>query len=325
MTNRFTRRIALAMAATAALMTAAPAVAGDWKPQKPVEMVIMAGQGGGADRLARLFQSIIQKENLASMPILPVNKGGGSGAEALRYLKDKEGDNHVIMATLNSYYTTPLRTDIGVNIEEFTPVARMALDTFVLWVNADSDIKTLDDYVAAVKAQGGAWKMGGTGTGQEDSLVTSMLEKEFGLDITYVPFKGGGDVAKNLVGGHIDSSVNNPSEALGFYNAGKVRPIATFTPERISVFPDTPTMGELGHELVYSMQRSFVAPKGMDPAAIAYYTAMFENLSASEEWQTYTKEKALAADFLTGDALQAYFLEERSKHADLLSSMSEGS
>ena len=89
---------------------------------------------------------------------------------SLRYLKDKEGDAHVIMATLNSYYTTPLRTDIGVDIEEFTPLARMAMDTFVLWVNADSDIQTLDDYVAAVKAAGGSWKMGGTGTGQEDSL-----------------------------------------------------------------------------------------------------------------------------------------------------------
>lgn len=126
-------------------MTAAPSIAGDWKPQKPVEMVIMAGQGGCANRLARLFQSIIQEKNLASMTILPVDKGGGSGAEALRYLKDKEGDSHVIMAALNNYYTATLRTDIDVNIEEFTPVARMALDTFVLWVNADSDIKTLDD------------------------------------------------------------------------------------------------------------------------------------------------------------------------------------
>ena len=324
MINNFTRRIALATAASAALMAALPAAAADWKPQKPVEMVIMAGQGGGADRLARLFQSIIQKEKLSAMPVLPVNKGGGSGAEALRYLKDKEGDNHVIMATLNSYYTTPLRTDIGVNIEEFTPIARMAIDTFVLWVNADSDIQNLDDYVAAVKAAGGAWKMGGTGTGQEDSLVTSMLETEFGLDITYVPFKGGGDVAKNLVGGHIESSVNNPSEALGFYQAGKLRPIAAFTPDRIAVFPDTPTMTELGHELVYSMHRSFVAPKGMDPAAVAYYVEMFEGLNANDEWQTYTSEKALNADFLTGDDLQAYFLEEREKHSALLSA-SEGS
>ena len=325
MTNTFSRRIVLAMAASATILMGAPAAAGDWKPQKPVEMVIMAGQGGGADRLARLFQSIIQKERLTSMPVLPVNKGGGSGAEALRYLVDKEGDNHVIMATLNSYYTTPLRTDIGVNIEDFTPIARMALDTFVLWVNADSDIQTLDDYVAAVQAAGGAWKMGGTGTGQEDSLVTGMLEKQFGLDITYVPFKGGGDVAKNLVGGHIDSSVNNPSEALGFYQAGKLRPLAAFTPDRITVFPDTPTMTELGHPLVYSMQRSFVAPKGMAPEAVAYYVAMFENLNASQEWQTYTQEKALNADFLTGDALQSYFLEERTLHDTLLKGAGEGS
>lgn len=325
MSNTFTRRIALAMTASVAILAALPATAAEWKPQKPVEMVIMAGQGGGADRLARLFQSIIQKENLSNMPILPVNKGGGSGAEALRYVKDKEGDNHVIMATLNSYYTTPLRTDIGVNIEEFTPIARMALDTFVLWVNAESDIMTLDDYVAAVKASGGTWKMGGTGTGQEDSLVTAMLKKEFDLEITYVPFKGGGTVAKNLVGGHIDSSVNNPSEALGFYQAGRLRPIAAFTPDRIEVFPDTPTMTELGHELVYWMQRSFVAPKDMDPEAVAYYVEMFEKLNASAEWQTYTTEKALMADFLTGDALQAYFLEERAMHAELLTSMGEGS
>ena len=324
MTYTLTRRIAMA-AAAATLLTAGPATAQEWTPEHPVEMVIMAGTGGGADRLARLFQSIIQKENLSTMPILPVNKGGGSGAEALRYLADNEGEDHVIMATLNSYYTTPLRTDIGVNIEEFTPIARMALDTFVLWVNADSDIETLDDYVAAVQAAGGTWKMGGTGTGQEDSLVTAMLENEFGISVTYVPFSGGGDVARNLVGGHIDSSVNNPSEALGFYQAGELRPIAAFTPDRISAFPDTPTMGELGHDLVYWMQRSFVAPKDMAPEAVAYYTQMFENLSESEEWQTYTAEKALMADFLTGEELQAYFLEERAKHAELLDSMGEGS
>jgi putative tricarboxylic transport membrane protein len=301
-----------------------PAAAEGWQPQKPVEMVIMAGAGGGADQLARLFQSIIQQENLASMPILPANKGGGSGAEALRYLFDKSGDNHVIMATLNSYYTTPLRTDIGVNIEEFTPIARMATDTFVLWVNADSDVQTLDDYVAAVKAAGDTWKMGGTGTGQEDSLVTAMLETAFDIEVTYVPFDGGGEVAKNLVGGHVDSTVNNPAEAMGFWKAGRVRPIAAFTPERIEAMPDVPTMTELGQPLVYEMQRSFVGPPGMDPAAVAYYTAMFEALSETPEWQSYMAENALIGDVLTGDELQAYFLSEREKHRALLEAMGEG-
>ncbi len=323
MIYKMTRRAALAGVASIAMIAAGAtsALAEGWKPMKPVEMVIMAGQGGGADRLARLFQSIIQKENLASMPVLPVNKGGGSGAEALRYLKDSEGDAHKIMATLNSYYTTPLRTDIGVDIEEFTPIARMALDTFVLWVNADSDIQTMEDWVAAVKASGGEWKMGGTGTGQEDSLVTAMLEKEFDIKVTYVPFKGGGDVAKNLVGGHIDSTVNNPSEQMGFWQAGKSRPIAAFTPERLEVFPDVPTARELGHDIVYWMQRSFVAPKDMPAEAVAYYTDMFQKLSETEEWQTYTKDKALMADFLSGDELQAYFIEERDKHAVILADM----
>ena len=231
----------------------------EWQPQKPVEFVIMAGQGGGADRLARLIQSIIEKNEFSNQPFIPINKGGGSGAEALRYMKDKEGDPHVIMATLNSLYTTPLRNpDIGVDIMEFTPVARLAEDTFVLWVNSDTDIKTVDDYVAAVKASGAEnWKMGGTGSGQEDSLVTAMLENAYGIGHTYVPFKGGGTVAKNLIGGHVNSTVNNPSEQLGFYEAGKSRPIAAFTPERIGAFPDVPTFGELGQDdMVYYMQRS---------------------------------------------------------------------
>lgn len=319
----FTRRTAFALASAAAMALALPATAGEFKPNKPIEMVIMAGQGGGADRLARLFQSIIQKENLADMPVLPVNKGGGSGAEALRYLKDKNGDSHTIMATLNSYYTTPLRTDIGVNIEEFQPIARMALDTFILWVNADSDIMTLEDYVAAVKASGGEWTMGGTGTGQEDSLVTAMLEKEFDMEITYVPFKGGGDVAKALVGGTVLSTVNNPSEQMGFWQAGKSRPIAAFTDGRLAAFPDVPTMTELGHPMTYTMQRSFVAPKDMPAEAVAYYTELFRKLSESAEWQEYTASKSLLPDFLTGDELQNYFLEERELHRQILTETGE--
>ena len=236
-----------------------------WQPKKPVEFIIMAGQGGGADRLARLIQSIIEKNDFSNQPFIPINKGGGSGAEALRYLKDKAGDPHVIMATLNSLYTTPLRNPgIGVDISEFTPIARLAEDTFVLWVHSDSDIKTVDDYVKAVKATGSEkWVMGGTGTGQEDSLVTAMLEDTYGIKMTYVPFKGGGTVAKNLVGKQISSTVNNPSEQLGFYEAGRTRPIAAFTPERIGVFPDVPTFRELGHDLVYFMQRSVLGPPNM--------------------------------------------------------------
>jgi putative tricarboxylic transport membrane protein len=326
MTTSFTRRAALGIAA-AAVAFAAPhaSLADEWQPNRPVEMVIMAGQGGGADRLARLFQSIIQKENLASMPFLPVNKGGGSGAEALRYLQDNSGNPHIIMATLNSYYTTPIQTEIGVDIEDFTPLARMAVDTFALWVNADSDIETLEDYVEAVRAADGAFRMAGTGTGQEDSLVTALLEQAFGIRHTYVPMGGGGDVATALVGGHVEATVNNPSEAISFWQAGRVRPIALFTAEPLESMPDVPTFAELGHPLEYYMQRSFVAPPDMPEAAQAYYIELFTRLHESEEWQVYAEEQALLTDFITGDELQAYFLEERDRHAELLQGMDEPS
>jgi tripartite-type tricarboxylate transporter receptor subunit TctC len=296
-----------------------------WTPKKPVEFVIMAGQGGGADRLARLIQSIIEKNNFSNQPFIPINKGGGSGAEALRYMMDKKGDPHVIMATLNSLYTTPLRNPgLGVDIMELTPVARLAEDTFVLWVSSETSIKSVDDYVAAVNKAGmDNWKMGGTGTGQEDSLVTAMLEKAYGVKHTYVPFKGGGTVAKNLIGNHVESTVNNPSEQLGFYEAGKSRPLAAFTPERIAAFPDVPTFRELGHDLVYYMQRSVVAPPGIPADAQAFYVDVFNKVNESAEWKEYTAKKALNRAFLTGDALMTYFEAEREKHRGLLMATGE--
>ncbi|MEE2746262.1 MAG: tripartite tricarboxylate transporter substrate-binding protein [Pseudomonadota bacterium] len=295
-----------------------------WKPKKPVEFVIMAGKGGGADRLARFIQGIVAKNNFSSKPFVPVNKGGGSGAEALRYVKDKAGDPHVIMATLNSYYTTPIRQPkLGVDISTFTPIARMAEDTFQLWVTTDSGIKTVKEYVAAVKKAGAAnWKMGGTGKGQEDSLVTGMLEKKFGIKVTYIPYKGGGKVAKELIGKHINSTVNNPSEQAGFWTAGKSRPLASFTPKGKlkGRFGKIPTFQELGYgsDMVYYMQRSIVAPPKMPKAAQAFYVGVFEKVYKTDAWQGYLKKKGLIPGWMTGDALTKYFVNEREVHRNLL-------
>lgn len=313
----------MAMGVTGIAATGAADAA--WQPKKPVEFVIMAGKGGGADRLARFIQGIIKKNKLAKMPFVPINKGGGSGAEALRYVKDKAGDPHVIMATLNSYYTTPLRNPgLGVDISKFTPIARLAEDTFQLWVHSDTKIKSVKDYVAAVKKAGATkWIMGGTGKGQEDSLVTAMLEKTYKFKVTYVPFKGGGTVAKQLIGKHINSTVNNPSEQMGFFQAGKSRPLATFTPTRLKAFPNVPTFRELGQDMVYFMQRSVVAPPNMPKDAQAYYVDLFDKVYQTKAWQEYLAKKGLLPGWLTGDKLQAYFLKEKEAHRKLLTAMGE--
>ena len=307
----------LAMSATSALA--------EFTPQKPVELVVMAGQGGGAGKLSRLIQSIITKNKFSKQPIVPSYKPGGSGAEALRYLMGKEGDAHTIMMTLNSYFTTPLRQpDLNVDIANFTPVARLALDTFILWVHKDSGITDLEGFVKAVKGKGTSWVMGGTGKAQEDELLTSMLQSQFGVKMTYTPFKGGGTVAKNLAGKHLNSTVNNPSEALGWYEAGKVVPLAAFTKERLPALPKVPTFGELGYkDMDYFMQRSIIAPPKMPKDAVAYYVKMFKQVSDSKEWTEYTEKKALFKAFETGEKLQSFFLEERDKHRGMLKKIGE--
>ena len=328
--NRFTSKIlCAAVALSVGLGSTAAAVkdavaAANWEPKKPVEFVIMAGKGGGADKMARLMQTIIAKNKLSSKPFTPVNKPGGSGAEALVYLKQKAGDDHLVMVTLNSFYTTPLRNPgLDVDITTFTPIGRMAEDTFLLWVNSDTDIKSVEDFVAAVKAKGSDWIMAGTGKGQEDQLLTSFLNTAYGLDMKYVPYKGGGRVAKELAGNNADSTVNNPSEQLGFWEAGKTRPLAAFTAERLEVFKDVPTFRELGKDYVYYMQRSVVGAPGMSAEAAAYYQDLFQKVYDSAEWQEYKKKKSLLGDFLTGDALMAYWKKQRAVHKVILTDIGE--
>lgn len=293
-----------------------------WEPKKPVEFVIMAGKGGGADKMARLMQTLIEKNKWSPKPLTPINKPGGSGAEALIHLNQARDPDHTIMVTLNSFYTTPLRQPaLGVDIETFTPVARMAEDTFLLWVHKDSGIKSVEDFVAAAKAKGGDWVMAGTGKLQEDQLLTDFLNAAYGLNMKYVPYKGGGKVAKQLAGKHADSTVNNPSEQEGFYAAGTTVPLAAFTPERLEMFPDAPSFRELGKDFVYFMQRSVVGAPGMSDEAAAFYQGLFKKVYDSAEWQEYRKKKSLRGDYLTGAALKDYWTRERDIHKAMLQKM----
>lgn len=300
-----------------------PQTAQAWEPQKPIEFVVMAGKGGGADKAVRFFQSIIAKNELAPVPVTPVNKPGGSGAEALVYMNGKKGDDHTIMFTLNSFYTTPLRQPaLGVDITEFTPVTRMAEDTFCLWVHSDQeDIKTVDDFVKAAKEKGDGWIMAGTGKASEDNLITDYLNTTYDLKMKYVPYKGGGTVAKELAGKNADSTVNNPSEQLGFFQAGTTKPLACFTDERIPLFKDAPTLKEAGQDFEYYMQRTVVGAPGMSKEAVDYYQSLFKKVFESEEWQKYMKEKALRGEPLSGQALMDYWKKERDVHKDMLTKM----
>lgn len=298
---------------------AAPAQA--WEPNKPIDFVIMAGAGGGADQIARFLQSVAEKKSLTNRPLVPNNKGGGSGAEALIALNGASDPDHTILVTLNSFFTTPLRQEnLGIDISTFTPITMMAVDPFVLWVHKDSGITTFEEWLEAVKSNPD-YVMGGTGKGQEDSIVIAYLEDAFDIKVKYIPYKGGGDVAKDLAGQQIMATVNNPAEAKGFYASGDFVPLLAFSDERLTGFPDVPTVKEKGKDFSYYNQRAVVGAPGMSADAAAYYQNLFNTIYDSEEWQGYMESESLSPLPLSPDEQKAYWQTQIENHKKLLAGM----
>ncbi|MFK7745094.1 MAG: Bug family tripartite tricarboxylate transporter substrate binding protein [Roseobacter sp.] len=310
--------------ACASLLAAMPvaALADGWKPKKPIDFTIMAGPGGGADQIARFIQSVAEKQDMTNRPLVPNNKGGGSGAEALIHVSNASDPDHTILVTLNSFFTTPLRqANLGIDIQTFTPVAMMGVDPFVLWVHKDSGITTFEEYVEKVKSMNGDFVMGGTGAGQEDSIVIAYMSNAYGLDINYIPYDGGGAVAKDLAGKQIMATVNNPAEAKGFYEAGDFVPLIAFSDERMPAYPDVPTMKEKGNDFSYYNQRAVVGAPGMSDEAAAYYQDLFTKIYETEEWQSYLTSESLSPLWMNADEQRAYWGLQVENHKTLLEAL----
>ena len=305
---RFTLCKTLAVAAVVGFLPTLASAA--WEPTKPVEFVVPAGTGGGADQMARFIQGVVAKNNLMKQPIIVVNKSGGAGAEGFLDVKGDKGNANKIVITLSNLFTTPLATGVPFNWRDLTPVQMLALDQFVLWVNADSPYKTAKEYLDAIKAAPpNTMKMGGTGSKQEDQIITVMLEKAAGKKITYIPFKGGGDVAVQLVGNHITSTVNNPIEAESHWRAGKLRPLCAFDksamPYQVKLtatqsWADVPTCASAGVPVDYLMLRGIFMPPGVTPDQVAFYTDLFKKVRALPEWKEFMSKGAFNQTALTG-------------------------
>jgi tripartite-type tricarboxylate transporter receptor subunit TctC len=313
------RSLFVSVAALALLAPGSPAAA--WEPTKPVEFIVPAGTGGGADQMARIIAPLVEKYKLSPRPLVVVNKPGGAGAEGFTYVKAKEGDAHTIIITLSNLFTTPLHTGVPFNWKDLTPITRLALDEFILWVNAETPYKTAKEYVDAVKGKPTSFKMGGTGTAQEDQIITIQLEQALGLKFIYVPFKGGGEVCANLVGKHVDSTVNNPIECAGHWRANRVRPLAVFDDARLTAkgWGDIPTVKEaLGADIEYLMLRGiFGAPK-MPAEAVAFYQGMLRKVYDSPEFKDYLEQGALKPSWLTGPEFVKWLEGTEALHRDLM-------
>lgn len=326
--QRALRRVSLIGAAAALAAVAATPAQAAWEPTKPVEFVVPAGTGGGADQMARLIQGIIVKHKLMNESVIVVNRSGGAGAEGFLDVVNSKGDPNKIIITLSNLFTTPMATGVPFNWKDMTPVSMMALDQFVLWVNADKPYKTAGDYINAVKAAGpNKFKMGGTGSKQEDQIITVGLQKATGTKFIYIPYKGGGEVAVQLVGNHIDSSVNNPIEAVSQWRAGKLRPLCVFDDTRMPYkekitdtqsWNDIPTCKESGVPTDYLMLRGIFMPAGVTPEQHAFYVDLMKKVRETPDWKDYMEKGAFNTTSMTGDEFKKWLEKAEATHRTLM-------
>jgi putative tricarboxylic transport membrane protein len=312
--------------AALAMVTARSATA--WEPTRQVELIVPAGAGGGADQMARFIQGVVSKHNLMQKPLVVLNKAGGAGGEGFLDMKASQGNPHKIIITLSNLFTTPLATGIPFNYRDLTPVAMLALDQFVLWVNASSAQQSAQQWLAALRAGAdNSFVMGGTGSKQEDQLITVALEKLAGKKVTYVPFKGGGDVAVQLVGKHVTATVNNPLEAVAHWRSNELRPLCVFGAQRMpstkkvtetQSWNDIPACKEAGIEVTYQMLRGIFLPGGATPEQVAYYVGVFEKVRALPEWRDLIETGALDDTFKTGHEYATWLALADAMHRRLM-------
>jgi tripartite-type tricarboxylate transporter receptor subunit TctC len=311
----------------AVIAALAPGAASAWEPTKNVEFIVPAGIGGGAGQMAQLIQGIIQKHNLMPTSMVVISKKGGSGAEGFLYVKNAKGDPHKLIITLSNLFTTPLATGSPFSWEDYTPVAMMALDEFVFWVNSSTPYKTPAEYLDAVKAAGGKMKMGGTGSKQEDQIITAAIEQKTGDKFTYIPYKGGGEVATQLVGGHIDSTVNNPIEQVAHWRAGNTRPLCVFDsqpmpyPDKITdtmSWQDIPTCQSQGLDVEYTMLRGIMTSPGVSQDVVDYYVDLLKKVRETQEWKDFMQKGAFNQSFMTGEEFHTWLSNAAALHMDLM-------
>jgi putative tricarboxylic transport membrane protein len=312
----------------AGMLCVSTSVCAAWEPTKPITFVVTGGAGGGADQMARLIQGIAAKHHLTKQPFIVVIENGGGGGQGFMDVKDSAGDPNKIMIVLSNLYSVPLATKLPFNWRDTTPVALMAMDEFVLWVNAKTPYKTAQDYFKAMKAAPAeTFKMGGAGSKREDEIVTAMLEKVAGVKFTFIPYRGGGEIATQLVGGHIDSDVNNPIEHIAHWRAGEVRPLCVLDDKRMPFkdkiadgmsWYDIPTCREQGIDAQYLMLRGILMPKGVTPEQLAYYVNLLKQVRETPEWKDFVNRGAYKDDFLSGDAFTKFLETDEKRNRDIM-------
>lgn len=263
----FPQRGAAVLAALGLALAVSPSALADDYPSKPIQMIVAYGAGGSTDTMARIFAKYAEEE--LGQRVVVVNKPGAGGELGWVYLANADPDGYTLgLINSPSVETHPFtRADtVGYTLEDLLPLANVVTDPGVLAVAADSPWQTLDELVAAVKAEPRSVTVSHEGVGGDDHLAALNFASAAGIDLNFVSFNGNAEATAALLGGHIDAFEGNMSEATAHISEGDVRGLAVWSKERMDAIADVPTGTELGYEVVSSASRGLALPAGVPDA-----------------------------------------------------------
>lgn len=253
----------LMLATAGAALAISGAVADDY-PSKTIEVITHAGAGGGTDVNSRMM--MLRARRVLKADMVVVNKRGGNGALAMNYFKSRPADGYTIMTFTSGHALTMALGKTDLKLEDMRPLARGTNDPQVLMVNCKlSPYKNSDEFLAGVRAT--KLKFGTTNIGGLDHITAYVFAKKAGaMQPDIVPFKGGGELATQLVAGSIDVGVLNLSEASAQIEAGDICPMVVLDTARMAPIPDVKTAQEMGVDAVFATVRGFVTHAAVDDA-----------------------------------------------------------
>ena len=291
-------------------------------PEKPIEFTVPFAAGGGSDIMARTIAAMMEKEKILPQPLVVVNRPGASGVLGYMHVGQKTGDPYVITTATNSFIIQPLLGKMKLDYREYTLIAGLALDEFVLVVPASSPHRTVRDLVEAARRTPKNVKIGGSSAPSIDSVITHLVEKATGVQFNFIAFKSGGEVMTNLLGSHIDVASANPGEALTQIQAKKARVLAAASSKRLASLPDVPTLRESGIDVVATQWRGVAAAKGIPKEAETILIAAFKRLSDSKTWQeSYLRENNLTPQYMAPEEFRRYLETDTQQTRQILTEM----
>jgi putative tricarboxylic transport membrane protein len=317
------RSLVAAVALAAGAAAAHVAHAAQWSPSRPIEFVVHTSPGGGTDTFARAVADMLGREKIYSQPTTVSNRTGGAGGVAFNYVKSKKGDPHVVLGiATGTLLTAASRPELGLGLDNYTPVAFFAMDPQAIAVPADSKFKTMKDLVEAGKREPMTIPAATTSATGSARLFLYLLERETGAKYKFVSFKGGSEATTAVLGGHVPFTPENLSEMMSMVESKKMRVLAVTGEKRLAAVPDTPTLKELGYNIVVGTGRGFAMPAGVSKEAAASMEASLKRVHDSAAWKEFAKRFMYEDTYLNAAQTAEYLAKRREEMAGFLTYIS---